>query len=838
MDVVRYLEQDWDNPDNAWLHNPEEIEKFRKDHAENEAKALEYMQKKHGTKTASAQPVLVYHGTRKDFDEFEPQHPRGAPGNPKGVYFTTDRRVAEQHAEDVDGALDEKSRVISAYLNLQSEADGVIKESPYRGIEYIVFNPAAIQVVDDGRAKIAAAPTQDQSFMSQPGDITENPAFMSWFKGSKVVDDHGRPLRVYHGTGADIKEFSYEFTGQGNDQLGSGFYFTNNKDTASGYATSRNQSDAGNVMPVYLAIKKPIYFTNDKASAPDLTTALVRRIIMASPELDDALTNFGDVDSEGKNAVINQAVSLYGNADIMYQLFTLANDFYRHSVKEFNEAVRKAAGYDGIIAEVGDETHYVAWFPNQIKSAIGNSKFDPKSMSVTAAMQPVMIPMDKIVPAGEDQDERIIAHVAQSMAKEGLREPITVIDYGDGAYYIEDGHHRYFAAKKLGWSEIPAEVIQMKTGADEPSAPIELSERDISPEQSSFEGTSLPGVRIEAGIDGENVGTIEIMLGDEVKRGRGYKVAFVRGILVAKHYQGQGIGQKLYDRAIQIAKARGCVRFYSDTASCMSKDAYKAWARLRTRYKIYFDDKMSRHVIDLNKTKVAGRKPMTKIPQELEPLAAEARKCDTFEEFKKDFSHDIKHGDYWHVTTDPNFFIDPEKGPRDMSSMADNQMTKGALMVTSHLEHWDGYYNFDHDDNRSNSRPYAALIDFSQVPRENYGQVGRGFGNEFWVENPAGARVVKVMPIDEALAYARHYGDVLDEYINSDNDLRKFWELATGKTSDRTPKPPMERCGTCQCPTPAHNPDGSCRNAAECGCTGLTKGKTSAVSPEQMVQWA
>ena len=31
-------------------------------------------------------------------------------------------------------------------------------------------------------------------------DITTNPNFMNWFKGSKVVDKKGNPLVVYHGS--------------------------------------------------------------------------------------------------------------------------------------------------------------------------------------------------------------------------------------------------------------------------------------------------------------------------------------------------------------------------------------------------------------------------------------------------------------------------------------------------------------------------------------------------------------------------------------------------------------------------------------------------------------
>ena len=37
--------------------------------------------------------------------------------------------------------------------------------------------------------------------------ITETPAFKAWFQGSKVVDDGGNPLKVYHATNEDFDVF-------------------------------------------------------------------------------------------------------------------------------------------------------------------------------------------------------------------------------------------------------------------------------------------------------------------------------------------------------------------------------------------------------------------------------------------------------------------------------------------------------------------------------------------------------------------------------------------------------------------------------------------------------
>ena len=179
------------------------------------------------------------------------------------------------------------------------------------------------------------------------------------------------------------------------------------------------------------------------------------------------------------------------------------------------------------------------------------------------------------------------------------------------------------------------------------------------------------------------------------------------------------------------------------------------------------------------------------IPSALQGLAAEARKAGSFAEFRNDFHSQIKHGTYWHLTSDPNFKIDPNKGPRDMSSMADGRMEAGKLMITSHLENWDATYNYDEEGKKKVTRPYVALIDMSEVPRNAYQQVSRGFGNEFFVNDPSKARVIKVLPLAQAKALDRRRHAALPQ---SEEELEEFYNqaitnrLTAGKVIKRPPK--------------------------------------------------
>ena len=84
----------------------------------------------------------MYHGTRQQFNEFELSQPRGAIGNPPGVYFTKDKSVAEEYALNGD-YLDERSRIIKALLK-----DAQERTSAYSGKEYLVTNPANIRDIN------------------------------------------------------------------------------------------------------------------------------------------------------------------------------------------------------------------------------------------------------------------------------------------------------------------------------------------------------------------------------------------------------------------------------------------------------------------------------------------------------------------------------------------------------------------------------------------------------------------------------------------------------------------------------------------------------------------
>lgn len=83
--------------------------------------------------------------------------------------------------------------------------------------------------------------------------------FYKWFGDSKVVDEQGRPLVVYHGTRGDFDTFDAGRQGQSDfGASGRGFYFSQDPGTANVYATLSPADGAPNIVPVYLKLENPL----------------------------------------------------------------------------------------------------------------------------------------------------------------------------------------------------------------------------------------------------------------------------------------------------------------------------------------------------------------------------------------------------------------------------------------------------------------------------------------------------------------------------------------------------------------------------------------------------
>jgi hypothetical protein len=177
----------------------------------------------------------------------------------------------------------------------------------------------------------------------------------------------------YHGSPVCIEKFSYEFTGNGTDELGSGFYFVNVREKAIRH-TEINESNGKTIQvasaptlhKVKLSPQNPISSTAIRA----LTEYEVEQLITSSPIYKERLEDFGDVEQLGVKKVLKDAVRGFAGNDeapLILTLNDLSGDFYGKDVETFNRAARTVLGYDGVFREYAPNAWIVcAWFPEQI----------------------------------------------------------------------------------------------------------------------------------------------------------------------------------------------------------------------------------------------------------------------------------------------------------------------------------------------------------------------------------------------------------------------------------------------------------------------------------------
>lgn len=171
-----------------------------------------------------------------------------------------------------------------------------------------------------------------ESMLSLSRACEKGSALQLWFGASKVVDEHSRPLVVFHGArnNADIEQFSVERSEMDRDEKG--IYFTSSTEHANQYATNWGSGDAG-----YGGAMYPVYLK---------------------------LTNPAEVTAE---------------------------QWIRGEGMTPREA--REAGHDGFIiwGQEGGDT-YVVFRSDQIKSASGNrGDFDPRDPSILASMRALAI---------------------------------------------------------------------------------------------------------------------------------------------------------------------------------------------------------------------------------------------------------------------------------------------------------------------------------------------------------------------------------------------------------------------------------------------------------------
>lgn len=227
--------------------------------------------------------------------------------------------------------------------------------------------------INDQADKKGFTTTGDAPLQSYALSIGKDKRLLSILQtnSSKVVDENGEPMVVYHGSNNEFTKFDTARIGSSTGTSdGRGFYFTTDKDYANSFGKD------GNVLSVFLNIDNPLSLkekTITKRQLFDIIKRIDEKEVAADGEhwLISNYANYYDVGIDG--AIREAAESEYPYSDndveLVNSLISASGNF-----KDVVSSVYEVTGKSSeIVPKENGTVHYVVTNPYQIKSATGNN---------------------------------------------------------------------------------------------------------------------------------------------------------------------------------------------------------------------------------------------------------------------------------------------------------------------------------------------------------------------------------------------------------------------------------------------------------------------------------
>ena len=199
---------------------------------------------------------------------------------------------------------------------------------------YLTKTGAILKVAPDGKGiEVPSAPK------------INTPAFKNWFGNSKVVDEKGQPLVMYHGTKMQFEQFDPNIGYQG------AMFFSPKREFAENYMAG---TDVKEPIAVYISAKNPFDYENPEHRKKVIDLAIENTAIYKNAP-----------DQKGMRRVLDEALTAE-NAN-----WTTIED------KGFQDAIKKL-GFDSFYVKESGVKNLAVYDPTQIKSVFNKGTFDPK----------------------------------------------------------------------------------------------------------------------------------------------------------------------------------------------------------------------------------------------------------------------------------------------------------------------------------------------------------------------------------------------------------------------------------------------------------------------------
>ena len=380
-------------------------------------------------------PLVVYHGTDKDFSEFSLKHggeSTGSSSGREGFFFAEHPKTAETYpARQYFGQLIPKTgaNTMPVYLSMQkpevfdnvptplaeTAKDLAIELAKKHGSDGVIFRNVSDSQLGKGKKGdiyFVFSPTQIKSAIGNSGKFDPQDADITKaFDPSQERDKDGR-WTAYHGTAREFKVFSKDAPSIHWDGE-PGFFFTADKGSAADYAENASEM-------MYQASYRP--GVGRTRNPPRVIEA---KLSMKNPYTETEVGRAGDW--------IDQ------NFDDNYVKWLKDN------------------GHDGVIVRGYDETNYIVLNPKQIR--ITNSTDITKSWNPNQPRDEegrfANLPIELAYSTETPSPEKVNRFKAE-MEDGAEFPPIDVRPLGNGKFHVEDGNHRLQAVWELGRKTIPA----------------------------------------------------------------------------------------------------------------------------------------------------------------------------------------------------------------------------------------------------------------------------------------------------------------------------------------------------------------------------------------------
>ena len=237
---------------------------------------------------------------------------------------------------------------------------------------------------------------------------TQTPQFKAWFGDSKVVTKDGDPkntfdlpeskvLTVYHGRDTEFSEFDKGKASK-TAMYGGGFYFTEDRSVAESY--SGGKEGKRDVVEAFLRIEKPFDADKTRVSGEELG---LPKELLALAKKEDKWQTFERWQEEfwEPDGVVGAFAKVKANPVAVAFADSLRARYGKNEnvdvlIKEFLREGVQNLGYDGIthvgkggagaVGQGDDHRVWIAFEPNQIKSATNNSgEFSTESNNIYKA---------------------------------------------------------------------------------------------------------------------------------------------------------------------------------------------------------------------------------------------------------------------------------------------------------------------------------------------------------------------------------------------------------------------------------------------------------------------